>query len=44
MDDDLGLIMALLSSNIRDIPRDMKSYFWRDFKKLVETYIPKKNS
>lgn len=44
MDDDLGLIMALLSSNLRDIPRDMKSYFWEDFKKLIETYIPKKNS
>lgn len=38
MDEDLGLIMAILSSPINTLPTDMKHYFWDDFKALIERY------
>ena len=38
MDGDLGLMVAILSSSLNTIPRDMKHYFWDDFKALIERY------
>lgn len=38
MDGDLGLIMVILSAPLNSIPRDMKHFFWEDFKALLERY------
>jgi hypothetical protein len=42
MDDDLGLIVAILSAPLNTLPRDMKHYFHEDYRKLIERYSPKK--
>ena len=38
MDDDLGLIMAILAAPLNKLPRDMRHFFWDDFKKLIDHY------
>lgn len=38
MDCDLGLIVAILSTPLKDIPRGTKQFFWEDYKSLVERY------
>lgn len=38
MDGDLGLIMAILSSPLSILPKDLRRFFWNDFKSLIERY------
>ncbi len=38
MNGDLGLIMAILSLPLINIPRDMRHFFWEDYKSLIERY------
>lgn len=38
MDCDLGLIVAILSTPLKDIPKGTKQFFWEDYKSLVERY------
>ncbi len=38
MDGDLGLIMAIISSPLNTLPKDLKHFFWEDFKSLIERY------
>lgn len=38
MDGDLGLIMAIISSPLNTLPKDLKHFFWEDFKSLLERY------
>lgn len=38
MDEDLGLIMAIISSPLYTLPKDLKHFFWNDFKSLIERY------
>lgn len=41
MEGDLGLIMAILSSPLINIPRDERHWFWEDCKALIERYAKK---
>ena len=38
MDGDLGLIMVILSSPLNTLPKDLRRFFWNDFKSLIERY------
>lgn len=38
MDGDLGLIMAIISSPLNTLSKDLKHFFWNDFKSLIERY------
>ena len=42
MNDDLGLITAMISSPINSLPKDLRQYFWNDYKELLLKYIPNK--
>ena len=36
MNGDLGLIMVILSAPLNNIPRDIRHFFWEEFKALIE--------
>lgn len=38
MNDDLGLITAIISSPINSLPRNLRQDFWDDFKELLKKY------
>ena len=42
MNDDLGLITAMISSPINSLPKDLRQDFWNDYKELLLKYIPNK--
>lgn len=44
MHDDLGLIIAIMSSPLFKIDKEIKKEFWEDYVDLVNTYIDKKNT